>query len=238
VNRGLTIRRVARVEARRRPFDWTWADRNRDWIETNWKRRTADRPKMFNGRVLLLQDIAFEQDLCRSICFETNYADFVGWIDKGYPDPGVANIFAMGALRGSDGAFVCGVMGAQTTNAGRVYFAAGTPDPSDVRPDGSVDLATSLTREIHEETGLVEGADYHVEDEWIIVQRWPSMALLRMVTMPVTAEEGARRIRSAIAAQQDPELQDVRIIRGRDDIDPQTMPLFLQSFFEWVFDQR
>jgi NADH pyrophosphatase NudC (nudix superfamily) len=101
-----------------------------------------------------------------------------------------------------------------------------------------VDLATSLTREIHEETGLVEGADYHVEDEWIIVQRWPSMALLRMVTMPVTAEEGARRIRSAIAAQQDPELQDVRIIRGRDDIDPQTMPLFLQSFFEWVFDQR
>ena len=32
--------------------------------------------------------------------------------------------------------------------------------------------------------------------------------------------------------------QDVRIIRGRDDIDPQTMPPFLQSFFAWVFDQK
>ena len=36
----------------------------------------------------------------------------------------------------------------------------------------------------------------------------------------------------------EPELQDVRIVRGRADIDPERMPLFLQSFFGWVFDQR
>jgi 8-oxo-dGTP pyrophosphatase MutT (NUDIX family) len=128
-------------------------------------------------------------------------------------------------------------MGAGTTNAGRIYFPAGTPDRSDLRPDGTVDLATSLTRELAEETGLEEG-DYRVDDEWIIVQRWPTIALLRMVTLPVTAEEGAARIRANIAAQQEPELQDVRIVRGPDGIDPDRMPLFLQSFFGWVFDQR
>jgi 8-oxo-dGTP pyrophosphatase MutT (NUDIX family) len=192
---------------------------------------------MFNGRVLLLQDVAFEQDLCRNTYFETDYADFVAWIDGGYPDPEIANGFAMGALRGSDGAYICGVMGAGTTNAGRIYFPAGTPDRSDLRPDGTVDLATSLTRELAEETGLEEG-DYRVDDEWIIVQRWPTIALLRMVTLPVTAEEGAARIRANIAAQQEPELQDVRIVRGPDGIDPDRMPLFLQSFFGWVFDQR
>jgi 8-oxo-dGTP pyrophosphatase MutT (NUDIX family) len=231
------IRRVSRVEARCVPMEWEWAQQNRDLIGANWRRRTAETPKMFNGRVLLLRNVAFEQDLCRNTYFETNYADFVAWIDSGYPDERIANGFAMGALRGSDGAFICGVMSAHTTNAGRVYFAAGTPDLSDLRPDGTVDLATSLTRELTEETGLQDG-DYHVDDEWIIVQRWPTIALLRMVTLPVTAEEGAAMIRANIAKDPEPELQDVRIIRGIGDIDPTTMPLFLQSFFEWVFTHR
>ena len=237
MNREIEIRRVSRVEACCRPYDWAWPRQNRDFVEENWKRRTAGKPQMFNGRVLLLQDVAFEHDLCRNTYFEVDYADFVAWIDKGYPDPAIANGFAMGALRGSDGAYICGVMGSGTTNAGRVYFAAGTPDPSDLRPDGTVDLATSLIRELAEETGLHEG-DYHVGDEWIIVQRWPTIALLRMVTLPVTAEEGAAKIRANIARQHEPELQDVRIIRGAEDIDPERMPLFLQSFFGWAFDQR
>lgn len=231
------IRRVSRVEARYVPMRWPWAEQNREGIEANWKRRTADRPRMFNGRVLLLSDVEFEQDLCRNTYFETNYADFIAWIDKGYPDRSVANGFAMGALRGCDGAFICGVMGADTANAGRVYFAAGTPDRSDLKPDGSVDLAASLMRELVEETGLSE-EDYCLEDDWIIVRQWPKIAFMRMVTLPVPASEGAERIRAVIAAQREPELQDVRIVRGSDNIDPRTMPLFLQSFFRWSFAQR
>jgi 8-oxo-dGTP pyrophosphatase MutT (NUDIX family) len=237
VKREIEIRRVSRVEACCRPFEWQWPQQNRSFVEENWKRRTAGKPQMFNGRVLLLQDVVFEQDLCRNTYFEVDYADFVAWIDKGYPDPAIANGFAMGALRGSDGAYICGVMGNGTTNAGRVYFPAGTPDLSDLRPDGIVDLATSLTRELAEETGLQE-SDYQVDDEWIIVQRWPTIALLRMATLTMTAEEGAAKIRANIARQHEPELQDVRIIRGPEDIDPERMPLFLHSFFGWVFDQR
>jgi 8-oxo-dGTP pyrophosphatase MutT (NUDIX family) len=237
VSSDALIRRVTRVEARCVPFEWSWPNQNREFIEANWKRRTAGKPKMFNGRVLLLRNVEFQQDLCRNTYFETNYADFVAWIDKGYPDPAIANGFAMGALRGTDGAYICGVMAAHTTNAGRVYFAAGTPDLSDLRPDGSVDLATSLTRELFEETGL-SGGDYRVDDEWIVVHRWPTIALLRMVTLPMTAAEGAEKIRANIAAQQEPELSDVRIVRGPEDVDPQGMPLFLQSFFQWAFDQR
>jgi len=213
---------------------WEWAEANRTFIETNWKHRTANTPKMFNGRVLLLHELKFEEDFCRNTYFETDYADFIAWIDSGYPDKSIANGFAMGALRGSDGAFICGVMSAHTANAGRIYFPAGTPDLADLRPDGTVDLAESLTRELIEETGLQDG-EYHVDDEWIIVQRWPTIALLRMVTMPMTAEEGAALIRANIAKESEPELQDVRIVRSVEDIDTEMMPLFLQSFFEWVF---
>ncbi len=230
----VVIRRVSRVEARCAPMEWAWAAQNRELIEANWKRRTARTPKMFNGRVLLLSKLEFEQDLCRNTYFETNYAEFVAWIDSGYPDRSIANGFAMGALRGSDGAYICGVMSAHTANAGRVYFAGGTPDLSDLRPDGTVDLATSLTRELTEETGLRE-SDYHVDDEWIIVRRWPTIALIRTVTLPMTAEEGAAVIRANIAREHEPELEDVRIVRSTEDIDREAMPLFQQSFFEWVF---
>ena len=235
MNREIVIRRVSRVEACCRPLDWLWPKQNRSFVEENWKRRTAGKPQMFNGRVLLLQDLSFERDLCRNTYFEVDYADFLAWIDKGYPDPAIANGFAMGALRGSDGAYICGVMAEGTANAGRIYFPAGTPDLSDLASDGTVDLATSLTRELNEETGFAEN-DYHLDDEWIVVQRWPTIAFLRMVTLPVTAEEGAARIRANIAAEHEAELQGVRVVRGTEDIDPEKMPLFLQSFFGWVFE--
>jgi 8-oxo-dGTP pyrophosphatase MutT (NUDIX family) len=230
------IARVARVEARLEPMDWPWAAANRKHIDANWQRRKTRTPKLFNGRVLMLRDLEITPERCLSTYFEVDYAGLLAWIDLGHPDTTIANGFAMGALRGCDGAFLCGVMHEHTANAGRVYFPAGTPDRSDLRPDGSVDLATSLTRELFEETGLRE-ADYHVEDEWIVVQRWPAVAMLRLVTLPVPAQEGAAMIRRTIARQDPPELSDVRIIRGAGDIDPQAMPLFLQSFVRWSFDQ-
>ncbi|HZH51772.1 MAG TPA: NUDIX hydrolase [Microvirga sp.] len=236
MDQELRITRVANVEARLKPMDWDWALRNREHIQANWQRRKAQTPKMYNGRVLMLRDLELTQERCVNTYFEVDYADLVAWIDLGNPDRSVANGFAMGALRGSDGAFICGVMDGHTANAGRIYFPAGTPDRSDVRPDGTVDLATSLTRELFEETGLA-GADYRVGDEWIVVQRWPSVAMMRTVTLPVPAEEGAAAIRRSIAKQDPPELSDLKIVRGPEDIDPQKMPLFLQSFFRWSFGQ-
>ena len=142
------ITRVSSVHARSEIRRWRWADDNREAISANWQRRIADKPRMFNGRVLLLGDISVTPETCSSIYFEVDYADLVAWIDMGYPDASVGNGFAMGALRGSDGAFICGIMADHTVNAGRVYFAAGTPDRSDLRSDGTVDLAGSLTREL------------------------------------------------------------------------------------------
>lgn len=237
MTKDLVITNVARVEAASKPFVWRWAEENRAAIAENWQRRVAAKPKMFNGRVLLLSDVSVSPDLCRNTYFETDYANLVAWIDMGHPDPTVANGFAMAALRGCDGAFICGVMSHDTVNGGRVYFPAGTPDRSDMRADGVVDLATSLTRELGEETGLTED-DYRVSDEWIVVRHWPSVAVMRYATLNVPAVEGAEMIRAAIAAQDEPELSDVRIVRGMEDIDPKAMPRFLQSFFQWSFSER
>ncbi|MET0531434.1 MAG: NUDIX hydrolase [Microvirga sp.] len=237
MNREVAITRVSGIAARFETRLWPWADEKRDAIAANWQQRITTKPKMFNGSVLLLGDVSVTPDLCQSVYFETDYANLVGWIDLGNPDATVANGFAMGALRGSDGAFICGVMAAHPVKAGRVYFAAGTPDRSDMRADGTVDLAGSLTRELVEETGLDE-SDFEVSEDWIIVQHWPTVAMMRTVTLNVPANEGAERIKQLIARQAEPELKDLRIVRGRNDIDPRTMPRFLQSYFEWEFARQ
>jgi 8-oxo-dGTP pyrophosphatase MutT (NUDIX family) len=233
VNRA-DLWRVADVEARCEPRAWPWAAANRASIAAHWRRRTAERPQLFNGRILLISGFGRDGDRIRASYFVTDFAAFVAWRDLGYPDRSITNGFAMAALQGADGAFICGVMGQHTANAGRVYFPSGTPDPSDLRPDGSVDLAASVLRELAEETALPDDC-YRVGDGWLVVQQWPSLAFLRPIRCSEPAAVVAERIRANLARQREPELAGVRVIRGADDIDERTMPVFLQSFFRHAF---
>jgi 8-oxo-dGTP pyrophosphatase MutT (NUDIX family) len=237
MDRAVAISRVARVDAVCAPFDWAWARGNAEAIAANWAERSAAKPQMFNGRVLLMSRYEEAGATVRPTYFETDFADFLGWRDLGYPDDTIANGFAMAALQGADGAYVCGVMGGGTANAGRIYFPSGTPDRSDLRPDGTVDLAGSVTRELEEETGFVPDAAA-VADHWIVVRQWPAVAFLRPVVFAEPAETIAERIRAAVAAQAEPELSGARVIRGLRDIDEAAMPQFLQTFFRWAFAER
>ena len=234
MNRGPEIARVRRVEARCAPGVWRWSQDNRAAIEANWADKPARAPGMFNGRVLLLREVDVAPEVCRATYFEADFKAFLAWRDLGYPDRTIGNGYGMAALQGSDGAFVCGVMGGHTANAGRVYFPSGTPDLSDLQPDGSVDLATSVIRELAEETDLPAEV-FDVAAEWVVVRQWPAVAFMRPVRCREPAEAVAAHIRAAIAQQDDPELADAKVIRGPQDIDPATMPLTVQSFLRWSF---
>jgi hypothetical protein len=189
---------------------------------------------MFNGRILIIVDHALEGDAYRATYIETDFANLLAWRDFGFPDESVINGFAMAALQGADGAFVMGVMGAHTANAGRVYFPAGTPDPSDVRGDGIVDLGGSVSRELAEETGLATEA-FASADEWIVVRHGPRVAFLRPMRAPEAAVAIAARIEAHLRRDPDPELSGTRVVRTAADIDEATMPDFLQDFLHWSF---
>jgi len=116
----------ARVERR----EWSFARDRRDEIARHWRTLVADKPAMFDGRVLLMSHADIDEGArgktMRSAHFETDFSAFIAWRDFGWPDPTVRNCFAMGALLGDDGGFVLAEMGAHTANPGRVYFPAGT----------------------------------------------------------------------------------------------------------------
>ncbi len=118
--------------------------------------------------MLLLAEHTIEGAVLRGSVLETDFASFVAWRDWGFPEAGVLNCFAMGALQASDGAYLLGVMGPQSVNAGRIYFPSGVPDLDDIVGD-RLDLARNLRREMIEETGL-RPDDYEAADHWVCVR--------------------------------------------------------------------
>ena len=159
-------------------------------------------------------------------------ASFLAWRDWGSPDPGIANVFAQAALRAADGAFVLGVMRADTANAGRVYFPSGTPEPADL-VSGRLDLAGSLMRELAEETGLT-AADVLPAADWTAVDDGPRLALMRVVSVREPAEVLAARILDHVARDDHPELAGIHVARSPADIVP-AMPPFVAAFLHHVW---
>jgi len=184
---------------------------------------------MWNGRVLLLRRGEIAERVLSGGYSEVDFASFIAWRDWSFPDTSVRNCFAMAALRSCDGAFLLGVMGAHTANAGRIYFASGTPDPDDVIGD-TVDLEGSVMRELAEETGI-DASEVSVETGWTAVLDGQRMALMKIVEANASADELAKRIRAFIASQKQPELADIHIVRSVSDLRP-AMPAFVTAFLE------
>jgi 8-oxo-dGTP pyrophosphatase MutT (NUDIX family) len=209
------------------PRPWPFAHERRAEIDAHFARLMRERPRAFNGRVLMLREFTLDDGLLRGAYFETDFASFIAWRDWGWPDASVRNCFGQAALRASDGAFVLGVMSSHTLNAGRIYFPSGTPDPKDIVGD-EVDLDGSVLRELTEETGLTL-ADVSLDPGWYAVLAGPRLAMLKPVRSPLRAEELRARILAHMAAEAHPELADVRIVRGPADLD-EMMPEFVHDY--------
>jgi len=214
------------------PRRWPFAEARRSEIDAHFAARRAQRPQIWNGRVVLASHYGIDDRSLAGACFETDFASFLAWRDWNFPDAEAVNVFAMGALRGRDGAFLLGVMGLHTANAGRIYFPAGTPEPDDVA-DGALDLAGNVVREVAEETGLAAD-DYVATPGWHAIPAGRRLALMKVLEADAPARDLQERMRAHIADDQHPELADIRIVRGPADFDPM-MPPFVTAFLSHVF---
>ena len=214
------------------PRDWPFAQERGADIAAHFAAKQVQNPALWNGRILLVNEWSVASRVMRGTYFETDFAGFLAWRDWGFPDRSVINCFAMGAICAADGAFVLGVMGSQTANAGKIYFPAGTPEPLDV-VGGTVDLVSNVAREVAEETGLTD-ADFNAEPGWTAVVHGQRMALMRVLRTYASADDLRARVRAHLASEEQPELADVHIVRGLADLDPM-MPAYMVAYLEKQF---
>ncbi len=232
-----TIVRLSRVEARVEPYDWAFARENAALIAAHWAEISAGKPAMFNGRVMLQHRAAIRDGVFEAGYFETDYAAFLTWRDVGYPGPIIRNGFAMAALRANDGAFLCGKMGEHTANAGKVYFAAGTPDREDMRPDRTLDLAGSVTRELGEETGL-RVDEVAVGEGWTALIEPGRVAIMREVRIDLSAEAARALMLDRMSELEEEELSDIVIVRDLAETEKHDMPPFMRRYLAHMFDGK
>jgi len=226
---GLRIHRVTTLDLRVTPRPWPFAQARRAEIAAHFADAQRNKPKLWNGKVLLGRNPRFAGDCFSADYFEADFASFLAWRDWGFPDSEVVNGFGMGALRASDGAFVLGEMAAHTANAGRIYFPSGTPDLDDIR-DGVLDIAGSVAREVEEETGILPG-DYRAGPDWTCVAAGALIAMICILDVDMPSEALRARITANLARQSAPELAAVHLVRGRADLS-RAMPRFVTAFLE------
>jgi 8-oxo-dGTP pyrophosphatase MutT (NUDIX family) len=226
------IHRVTTLDLGVQPRPWPFADARRDEIAAHFARKQAEKPEIWDGRILLGQAPVFTGERFSASYFEADFSSFLAWRDWGFPDQDVFNGFGMGALRCADGAFVLGEMARHTANAGRIYFPSGTPDPDDIR-DGAVDIAGSVAREVEEETGLTP-ADYRAGAHWDCIVSGAAIAMIRLLDVDMTGEALRTRIEANLARQQQPELSAIHLVRATTDLTA-AMPRFVTAFIEKQF---
>lgn len=223
------IRRITALDLAVKPWDWPFAQERRAEIDAHFAARQRAKPELWNGRVLLARNPRFAETHFAADYFETDFASFLAWRDWGFPDKEVFNCPGMGALRASDGAILLGEMGGHTANAGRVYFAAGTPDLNDVR-DGRVDIPGSVARETEEEMGLT-AADYLASPDWHSIDTGPLVALVRMLQSDLSGEALRAKVEANLARQSQPEFAAIHLVRRRGDM-TEAMPRFVTAWLE------
>lgn len=226
-NAAPAVRHVDRFELNLDGTAWAFAIENREEIDTQFAALRRVKPALFNGRVLLLHRFAIEAGVLRGVFLETDYASFVEWQRRGRPQAGIFDCFAAAAILSGDAAFLLGVMGDHTFNAGHVYFPCGTPDPSDV-VNGQVDFDFSVRRELQEETGL-DAASLAAEPGWTVVMDGSLVAAIKVLRSHLSADPLRAHIIETLARQSQPELSDIRIVRSAADFDPM-MRGFVKAF--------
>ena len=214
------------------PKPWAFAKERRSEIEALFASMRKEKPALWNGRVLLMHHQRLEAGVLCGEYLETDYASFAAWRHWGWPSAGVRDCFGAGAVVARDGAFLLGVMGAQTFNAGLIYFPCGTPDPDDI-VDGKIDLDLSVRRELKEETGL-DVAEFEAEPGWTMVVDGPLIAQIKVLRSNEPSAVLRERVFAHLASERHPELADIRIARGPADFD-RAMPRFVTEFLSSRF---
>ncbi len=210
---------------------WTYAEEHRAEIDAHWARRAAENPRFFNGRIHLLAEERSGAGSLEGELLVTDFKSYLYWRDAGFADRSVRDAFGSALIRSADGHVLLGRQRDGNINAGLVYLPGGFIDGRDVGPDGLVDLAGSVLREVAEETGLAAD-DVTVQPGYWVTRTGHLVSIAVEVVSRHSSSELAGRVESYIASDPNSELTGIVMVRRKADIEGLPMPPFAPLLLE------
>lgn len=203
--------------------DWPFAQANAAAIDDNWRVRAEANPAFFNGTIYLMHSYAFEGATFSGRLLRTDFKSYLYWRDQGFPECGVRDAFGSALLRCGDGKILLGRQGPGHINSGLTYLPGGFIDQRDVAPDGTVDIAGSVSREVDEELGLPVGTFAAVPGA-VITLAGPLISLAVVFQAQGSSAELIARIDAHLAGETNPELEAVVAVASAADVADLAMP--------------
>ncbi len=197
---------------------WPYAVSNAVAIDHYWARRREENPAMFNGQIFVMAEYALHDRVFDGRLLRTDFKSYLHWREHGFSGSDVRDAFGSALLRSAEGHVVLGRQRPGYVNGGRAYLPGGFIDHRDVTPSGTIDIAASIARELAEETGL-KADDLAVGHGFRMTFAGPLVSVAREYRSSLPAADLVELIRSHIAADEDPELDDVVVVECRDDLE-------------------
>jgi hypothetical protein len=216
-----SVRRVADCVLRADAYDWPFAKGEAAAIDAHWSRRKAEQPGFFNGRVLMMTAASMQTSSDGSqfsaTLFEADFKSFLYWRETGHRDRTVRDAFGSALILSAEGYILLGRQHAGNINGGLAYPPGGFIDRRDIGSDGTIDIVASTAREVAEETGLDEG-DLDPRGGLWLTTGGIQVSMAKEFRSPLEADALRARILERLAADPDPELADICIVRSIADI--------------------
>jgi 8-oxo-dGTP pyrophosphatase MutT (NUDIX family) len=236
---GVTIVSECRLQRVHRP--WVFARDNATAIDRHWQARLLTHPSHFNGVIYLLAQEATVQEGTQSVFtasfYKTDFKSFLYWREHGYPVALASDSFGSAIVRSAEGHILLGRQNAGNINSGLAYLPGGFIDERDVSADGTIDIGSSIVRELAEETGLTR-ADLSIEPGFRIIRCGPLIAMAREVRSALPAVALRAAILDYLARDQSPELGDIVIITKLADLEGANVPPYTAMAVRHVFETR
>lgn len=197
----------------------------------NWQSEIAKKPELFDGKVMLFDDLRLSDGELTGSCFSTPYSSFVLW--QKHQDQIGYHLFGLGVIVTNDGGVVLGQMAPHTFHAGRVLSPAGSLDDDDVI-DGLIDIKANIAREIGEETGLKD-VDYRIEDDAHLFVQGRILVCVHRCICNRSSHQICEMANEFIDNDPDAELMRVFAVEKADDLGEEIAP-FMPQILKWHFE--
>jgi hypothetical protein len=211
---------------------WSFPTAHRDVIEAYWQRRTAENPKLFNGKILLLDRWSLSDGKFEGSCLVDDFKNFLYWREHGTPDRTVFNFFAAAALHSREGWLIVARMASHHSSAGRIFMPCGSLHTDDVKA-GRVDLDGNIFREIAEELGAPL-CDGELQQPFLIFDG-ARIAYMRAIKLRQSAAEIVASVDRHLAAIDEPEFSSLLFVKGMADVIKPEMPAFTEAYIHHAF---
>lgn len=202
---------------------------NRAAIDANWQAEQTRNPALFDGQVLMPSRLVLEPDgTLHGTCHGVRFATFMLWRQS--RPSGASHIFAHAMPVLSDGSLLAVRMGSHTANPGRVYFAAGSFDRSDIA-GGRVDVGGNMRREVLEETGFDLAQASAEADLWLWSDGAVSVLFRRFMT-GLAPQEALKSISQHIASDPEPEIEGAVVLAPNEPL-PAGLMSHMEHLIAW-----